>query len=115
MRHDVMAQSGAFIAELLDNLDDHDSLCIRRVHDEFQISTLKHNAAMTVSISSTPPMTEVRAREILSGDLNKDGSFVHYSVSLDNERVYFGTDSIEFSVGELEAIAWWMRNKKVMA
>lgn len=65
-----------------------------------------------------PPMTEARAREILGTWITDKGGLdgPNWSWYPWDER--FSTsdsDSIDLSSDELEAIAWWMRNKKVTA
>lgn len=56
-------------------------------------------------------MTEARAREILAGELTAEGHFANWSTLGNDTHIRFGADGLEFSVDEIEAIAWWMRNK----
>lgn len=63
-------------------------------------------------VAKPEPMTEQRAREILGVSITANGS-IYASVNY----VYWlpGDDKAtlddRFSADELEAIAWWMRNK----
>lgn len=57
------------------------------------------------------PMTEQRAREILGDTIQPDGSLYclgHYTAWKHEHDTI--TLDCHFTVDELEAIAWWMRN-----
>lgn len=101
------AQVIAPIIEQLRELEEGDTLNVVLRPNGFETTTLKRNAAMTVSISSTPPMTEARAHEILDNSPTIRGK----PETLD----IVSSEWHQFTADELEAIAWWMRNKKVVA
>ena len=60
-------------------------------------------------------MNEEKAREILGDTINSDGSLFcldHYIVWNVGDMVV--TLDCQFNADELEALAWWMRNKGVI-
>ena len=55
-------------------------------------------------------MDESKAREILGGFINSDNTLGCESWHLDDEEISL-EESLSYTADELEAIAWWMRNK----
>lgn len=69
---------------------------------------------MSEDIPHYGPMTEQRAREILGDAIQPDGMLCHneqYSLWPDGGDLTAVKLDGRFSADELEAIAWWMRNK----
>ena len=64
-------------------------------------------------IDQQDPMTEEKAREILGKWISDDNQLKSHGMKLTKsfDRL-FVTGTMYFTTDELEAIAWWMRNKK---
>jgi len=68
---------------------------------------LKLEDAKEIVTACNNAMTEARAREILGSRLTADGSFRDWPFYHGDTLALDGN----FNADELEAIAWWMRNK----
>jgi len=58
-------------------------------------------------------MDEPRAREILEQYVNKDNSIGYswWCPDFNDPALFYPDENTAFTADELEAIAWWMRNK----